>query len=127
MSLSREELVGRLEWNSGGYGFGICSVASSMLWAMDRPGPDRPDLKAIVAVSGPAEKYTDEELEKIAAFAERVTARYDRLCSIRRGANLILLDKRDDMGGRWMRKRLTWTMGPMYSDTLDEALAAMER
>lgn len=98
---TREELIEKLEWNSGGYGFGICSFASSMMWSMDAPGPDKPDLKSIVAVSVPQDKYTDEELQKIVAFSERQTARYDQMFRWRRGANLILLDKQRD--GGWMR------------------------
>lgn len=129
MLLSRQEMIGKLEWNRGGYGFGICSVASSMLWAMDAPGPGKPDLKCIVAVSGSPEKYTDEELAKIVVFSERVTAKYDTMFRYRRGANLILLDKSSDLNSeiKWMRKRLTWTQGPMWSDTLDEAISVMER
>ncbi|MGE5392720.1 MAG: hypothetical protein ACM3NH_03175 [Candidatus Saccharibacteria bacterium] len=119
-ALPREELVKRVLWNSGGMGFGICAMANSMAWGLDRPGPDNPDWISIVAVSGAQESYTDEELRKIADFAEKVTARYDRLFSCRRGANVYLLKKWDD--GTWMRKRLTWTQGAMYSRTLDEAL-----
>ena len=127
MPLSREEMIGKLQWNDGGYGFGVCEVGAAMIWTMDTPGPDKPDLKSTVAVSGPPDKYTDEELEKILAFSERVTARYDKMFSYRRGANLILLDKPEYAEGRWLRKRLSWTIGPMFSETLDEALAIMEK
>ena len=123
--MSREELIAELVWNGGGCGFGICNVANAMTWAMDKPGKGKPDLKSIVVVRGPPEKYKDEELRELAAFSERVTADYDKRYIYRRGANLICIDKTED--GRWMRKRLTWEMGPMFSDTLQEAIAVMER
>src|SRR3990167_8984732 len=107
ITLNREDVIKRLLWNEGGYGFGICSVAGSMLWSMDTPGPGKPDLQSVVAVSSPPDKYTDEELEKILVFSERATARYDKMFPQRRGANLILLDKFSN--GHWMRKRLSWT------------------
>ena len=123
----RQEMIEELEWNSGGYGFGICEIANSMLWAMDRPGPDKPDLKSIVAVSGPPDRYTDDELEKLVALSRRVTARYDEMFRYRRGANLILIDKPKESNGKWLRKRLSWNRGPMYSNTLDEAIEIMEK
>src|SRR5208337_144505 len=117
----RKALINQLEWNSGGYGFGICSVANSMMWALDQPTKDKPDLKSVVAVCGEPKKYTTEELRRIAEFSKAATERYDKMFSYRRGCNLILLDKRDE--GSWMRKRLTWESGPMYSTSLEEALA----
>lgn len=122
--MSKEELIARIMWNSGGCGFGISRIANIMSWAMDRPGEGKPDLKSIVVVSGPPEKYSDEELRELAAFSERATADYDRMGIYRRGANLICFDKVD---GRWMRKRLTWEVGPFFSDTLKEAIAVLER
>jgi len=124
MGLSREEKIEKLEWNSGSCGFEVCEF-DSIIGEMDRPGPDRPDLKSIVAVSGPSDKYTDEELDKIFAFSERITACYDEMFCYRRGANLFLLDKEGN--GLWMRKRLTWRTGHMHSKTLDEALVALEK
>jgi len=123
MAMSREELIARLQWNSGGSGLG--SIAGIMSWAMDHPGEGKPDLKSIVAVSGPPEKYTDEELVELVAFSDKKTAEYDEMFRYRRGANLICIDKTAD--GRWMRKRLTWEMGPFFSDSLGEALTIFER
>jgi hypothetical protein len=123
----RQELVNELMWNSGGYGFGICEVGNAMLWAMDEPSPTKPDLKSVVAVSGPPEKYTYQELVKLVAFAKRRTAEYDRLFTVRRGCNLIIIDKKTEFGTRWLRKRLTWNQGPMYSSTLEEAMITFER
>lgn len=122
-----DELVARVEWFSGGGGFGLCRVANMMAWEMDRPDKSsgKGDLVSIVAVGLPKEKYTIEELRLIAGFADRVTARYDRLFGFRRGANMILIDKMSD--GRWLRKRLSWTEGSMVSDTLADAIAVMER
>ena len=126
MPLTRQELIEKITWNNGGYGFGICAVGNALLWALDRPGPDNPDLKSIVAVTGPLDKYTDEELARLAEFSEKKTAEYDKMFKWRRGANLILFDK-DVKTGQWLRKRITWTMGPMWSTTLEEAIAVMER
>lgn len=125
--MSREELIRKIMWNSGGYGFGICSMASSMLWAMDQPGPGKPDLPSVVAVSGPPEKYTDAELERLVRFSEERTVDYDRMFNVRRGANLILIDKISAEGNCWMRKRLSWEFGPMHSPTLEEAVTVFER
>jgi hypothetical protein len=125
MPNERTALIDQLEWNSGGYGYGLCSVAGAMIWEDDRPTKDKPDLKSIVAVCGDPAKYTDEELALIVEFSKVVTRRYDEMFKYRRGCNMILLDKRDD--GMWLRKRLSWTQGPMYSPTLDEALAVMEK
>ena len=121
----RELLINSVEWNSGGYGFGTCSFANSMIWAMDEPSIDKPDLKSTVAICGDPKKYTTEELEKIVDFAKRCDKKYDAIFRVCRGCNLILFDKRED--GIWMRKRLSWTMGPMYSPSLDEAIAIMEK
>jgi hypothetical protein len=125
---SREELAAQVIWNSGGSGLGICRVANALIRAMDRPGPNNPDYPSIVAVSDPQEKYTDEELTLIVEFAQRATAKHDEMFRFRRGANLILFDK-EEWNGRtlWMRKRLTWEYGPMFSPTLVEAIASMDR
>lgn len=124
--MTREETIERLLWNDGGMGYGVCAVASSMMWAMSKPkephGAD--DLKSIVAISGPPEKYTDAELATLVAFSDRRTADYDRMFKWRLGANLICIDKMDN--GCWFRKRLSWQMGPMASETLDEAIAVFE-
>lgn len=121
--VTRQELIDQLEWNSGGHGLGLCSFGNAILWRQSRPGPGERDLKGIVAVSCPQESYTDEELAKIAEFNKRLTAKYDEMFRVRMGANLILIGKMDN--GRWLRKRLTWEIGSMYSDTLDEAIKFM--
>lgn len=120
-TMSREELERQLLWNQGGVGLG--SVAGAALWNMQAPGPGKPDWPSIVAVGGDPSTYTDEELRKIVAFAQKVTERYDRMFRVRMGANLLILRKDGD--GRWLRKRLTWCKGPMYSESLDEALAVL--
>lgn len=120
--ISRDDLINRLQWNDGGMGHGICTVASSMMWAMSRPKEPRgaDDLKSVVAVSGPPAKYTDEELAALVEFSDERTAKYDAMFNWRLGANLICINKLSD--GAWMRKRLSWESGPMMSPTLREAL-----
>lgn len=117
--MTREEAIKELMWSTG-YGHGICRVANMFAAALARPDADHPDWPSIVTVSEPAEKYTDEELQKLVAFSREMTAKYDEIFSWRMGANLIVIDKQDE--GRWLRKRQSWYMGPMYSPTLDEAM-----
>jgi hypothetical protein len=120
-------MIEKLMWSEGGTGFGICSVGASLIWALDRPGPDKPDLKSVVTVHGSPDDFTDEELAKLVEFSEERTARYDEIFRWRRGANLILIGKPSHMQGKWLRKRLTWDHGPMYSDSLEEAIEIMSR
>jgi hypothetical protein len=122
MANNRKELVARIMWNNGGTGFGLCRVAGMILHEMQRPDPD---WISVVAVSGPPEKYTDEELEKLADFSDRRTARYDKMFNVRAGANAICIDKVNDTC--WMRKRMSWEYGPMHSPTLTEAMAVFDR
>lgn len=120
--MDRQQMIDRLQWNDGGMGHGICAVASSMMWAMSRPKEPRgtDDLKSVVAVSGPPDKYTDEELKTLVEFSDERTAKYDAMFNWRLGANLICVNK---LGPDcWMRKRLSWEYGPMVSSTLQEAL-----
>lgn len=125
--MTREAMIAKLMWNAedAGFGFGICSVGASMAWAMDAPGPNKPDLPSIVLIGGPPDKYTDDELAKLVAFSEQATADYDSRFRYRRGANLLCINKSGD--GRWLRKRMTWEIGPMYSITLDHAIAVLAR
>lgn len=125
-SQDRQDLINSVEWNSGGYGFGICAVANQLMWAMDSPKGREDDLKSTVAICGTPGKYTTEELAKIVTFAKKRDADYDKMFRYRRGCNMILFDKLEG-GKRWLRKRLTWECGPMYSETLDEAIAFMDK
>lgn len=111
-------------WSTGS-GFGVCAVGNAMMWALDRPTEDKPDWPSVVTVSGPSDKYTDAELETIIEFAKQQTAHYDEMFKYRRGANLVVIDKEGE--GRWLRKRMSWYMGPMYSPTLSEALEIFKR
>lgn len=133
-AMTRDELVATLMWNQGGTGFGLCEVAGAMFWATTpEPASREQDLKSIVAISGPPEKYTDEELRLLVAFARRRTAEYDEMFRYRVGANLICIGKEvrwDDKQGAlietWNRKRLSWNQGLMWSATLEHALALFE-
>ena len=120
--MNRQELIDRLQWNNGGTGYGICSVGNALLWAAQQPKEPRgaDDLKSVVAISEPADRYTDEELTALVAFSDEMTADYDRLFAWRLGANMICIAKTSDR--QWMRKRMSWEYGPMASPTLQEAL-----
>ncbi len=122
-SLSRDEMIAKLMWSSGGSGYGICGIGAAFLWESQRPEPGQPDWPSIVTIQGPKEKYTDEELAELVAFSEEKTAEYDKIFRHRMGANLIVMDKLPE--GRWWRKRMSWEIGPMISETLPEAIAFM--
>jgi hypothetical protein len=123
----RQLLIDAIEWllPESGTGMGICAVANMFMWATADVAPEN-DLKSVVVVKGPPDKYTDEELAKLLVFSRAYTAYYDEMFTQRIGANLIIFDKRG-FDGAWLRKRMTWDMGPMYSKTLDEAIAVFER
>ena len=128
--LTRKQLEDALLWNSGGTGFGICRVAGMDIWASRRPEHPRgeDDLPFTVAVMGPKEKYTYSELLKLFRFSWRRTEEYDRMFRWRLGANLIHINKQvSNQGATWMRKRMSWEYGPMWSETLDEAIAVFEQ
>lgn len=121
----RDELIQRFVWNSGGYGLGACAVGNSLLWGLDRPDKDHPDLVSTVFLCGSPDKYTEAELEQLKHFADKRDAEYDRMFNWRRGCNAILFDKLET--GAWLRKRLTWDHGPMVSPTLEQAIAVFNR
>ena len=125
--MERQKMIDEMEWleAGSGTGFGICRVANMLfMWGTDEPGPDRPDLKSVVAVKGNPEDYTDEELTALYEFSQRQTADYDKHWRYRRGANLIIIGKRF---GKWLRKRMSWDMGEMWSDSLEDAMAVFDR
>lgn len=106
MAETREALESRLLFNEGGYGLGI---GGTLTWTFS---PATHDLSSIVAITGPASKYTDDELRTLADVSDALTAAYDELFTERRGANLWIVDKDDQFSPkRWMVKRLTWDHG----------------
>jgi hypothetical protein len=113
-----------------GHGSGLCAVTGMMAWALDEPGPDRPDYNSIVFVKGPTTKYSEEELRLLAAFGARRTAKYDRMFTIRRGCNAIIIDKvisEWDGSIRWLRKRMSWERGAMHSPSLPAAFVPFDK
>jgi hypothetical protein len=117
----RKKLIEKLMWNEGGSGYGICSVAGMMLHTMTDKSSDIP---SIVAIGGSPDDYTTEELEKLVRFSSRMTEDYDTRYRDRQGANLIIIHKIEK--DHWIRKRMSWEIGPMFSETLDEAIAIFE-
>ena len=117
VAMTREQAIGRLMWNHGGAGMGVCAVGN-LLAAM---GSGR-RLPSCVAVSGPAENYTDEELAKLVEFSDAKTRRHIEICgSVLEGDNLTCIGKLH--GGRWLSKKQSWDFGRMFSDSLDDAIA----
>ncbi|HEX5426561.1 MAG TPA: hypothetical protein VFW94_23640 [Candidatus Acidoferrales bacterium] len=109
--MTREELIARFVWTADGVVFHHAC------------GED--DWASTICLTEPSAKYSDDELGKLAAFADEQDAEYDRVLPRREGCNLTVIDKCAD--GRWMRKRLTWYLGPMHSPDLDAALAFLRR
>lgn len=119
-TVTRDALLNSLSWNSGGMSWGICAIGN-MLAAK----ATYRILPSVVVVSMPQEQYTDDELLKLKDFSERMTEKHKRVCGeVLAGDNLICIGK--DAHG-WHHKRLTWEMGRMRSDTLDEALEFMAK
>lgn len=122
---TRQEMIKDMVWltsDSGG-SFGSCSFGAAFIWGDQMPSADNPDWKSIVFVKGPAEKYNDEEIGKLYQFSVEKTAEYDKLFTVRMGANAIVMDKVAGEKIYWLRKRMSWECGPMYSETLEEAIA----
>jgi hypothetical protein len=121
--LSRKELIEALFWTGGGNGFGICRVANMMMQSMMRPETPDEDWPFNVTVQGKPKDYTDDELRELLEFSREMTADYNRMFKWRMGCNLIIVEKNMDNPHRaWWRKRQTWTMGYMWSSTLEDAL-----
>lgn len=126
--LSRDELIDAIMWNSGGYGYGVCSFANMMAHRLSTVEP-----KSVIAVCAETpdeiEKYTDEELRKLAAFSRECTDAYRSYFGTCAGVNYIIFDKligwRKDQPEVWLRKRASWEVGTMHSLSLDEAIAHM--
>ena len=70
-------------------------------------------------------KCTVEELARLVEFSQERTA-YIRgiIGPIRYGDNLYVLKKNEN---NWLSKRQSWTMGRMYSPTLEEAIEFLSR
>lgn len=129
--MNREEAIASLMWcyapgdPRARFGGGTWEIDPEASYE-DRERYGR-DWKSTVCVGAPAEQYTDEELIAIAEFAARSTARYDNMFGRRRGMNYIMIEKRHFSGQHappeWFRARASWSQGPMYSNTLVEALA----
>jgi len=132
----RQALIERIMWLSedSGIGYGIPSFGNMMMQSMMKPKTPSEDWKSVVAVKGPASKYTDDELSSLADFSDRYTADYDSRWRYRMGANLLIFDREHhdypwlESGPvtRWLRKRQSWESGPMYSDTLEEAISRFD-
>ena len=118
----KQELVKQLMWNKSGCGFGICSVAGTFSWILNE---STKDLTSIVAISGNPDDYTTEELEKLVAFSKEMTEEYDKQWKSRQGANLICIGKIAE--DYWLRKRLSWEIGSMYSKTIDDAIEIFKK
>lgn len=116
--MERAALESRLLFNAGGYGLG---VGGTLAWAFS--AGDQPDFPSIVAITGPAEKYTDTELQTLADVSDALTASYDERWIVRRGANLWIVDKAEyNTEHPWMVKRLSWEYGYPFHETLAQML-----
>ena len=121
--MERHTLIDQLEWLVNPDEF-----PDNHMWR------HRGRLKSIVLVKGPADQYADDELEALVAFSDRQTADYDRLLQTasqvkaRDGCNAIVIGKcSDEISTRWLRHRLSWHIGPMFSPTLAEAMEVFDK
>lgn len=115
--MTRENLIEKLLWitPNSGWGFGL---GGGLFQALS---PSKRTIKSAVVIKQPESKYTDEELEKLLAFSEKVTEHHVKLLgSVLVSDNLIVIDKMED--GSWLRKARSWEMGEFFSPTLDEAI-----
>lgn len=116
---TRQSLIDQIMWSDGGAGWGVCAVGNMMMAQQSKQ-----TLKSIVSLQGSPDEYTDEELAKVVEFSKIRDERHRKICGeILIGDNVIFLRKMD---GKWLRKRRSWDIGPMFSDSLDEAMAFME-
>ena len=93
-----------------------------------RPGLGRTDWCSVVGVIGLEADLTPDELAWIRDFGRRCTAAHDQHDSQRLGTVLITFKKipRSDGPAAWDRRRQTWVQGPMWSQSLPEALVVFE-
>ena len=121
--MERQILINQLEWLDNPDEF-----PDNYMWRR------RGRLKSIVLVKGPADQYADDELEALVAFSDRQTADYDRLwkttkpadqVKARDGCNAIIIGKALD--GNWLRQRLSWYSGEMFSPSLAEAMEVFDK
>lgn len=112
-TIDRVKLAESIQWLTpdSGTGFGICSFAGMI---MHQSGPKI----SMMLVRGPMDKYTDAELALLADFAQHVDVTHPKDS----GWNNMVFDKETLWNPRWLRKRMSWEMGPMYSLSLPEAL-----
>lgn len=119
MTETRQSLIDQIMWSDGGSGWGICAIGNMMMAQQSKRA-----MKSIVSLQGSPDEYTDEELGKVVEFSKVRDERHRLICGeILMGDNVIVLRK---MGSKWLRKRMTWNIGPMFSDSLDEALEFMK-
>lgn len=83
------------------------------------------DMESLVCVIGKKENYTESEIAKLEDFARAHMEWDNRLGEDKTHAYYIFFEKRAD--GTWLRKKESWTQGPLVSPTLEDALAFMCR
>ena len=121
--MNRQEMTEQLEWSTG---WGYPTFGQQASWDSDSPGPGKSDLKSVVSVTGPPDKYTDDELAQLVAFSQQRTTEYDAENRYRRGANVVIVDKSYWANGLWMVKRLLWQRGYPWHSSLEGAIGYME-
>ena len=119
-SPTRQQLIDALMWSDGGTGWGVCAIGNMLAAKMNAN-----EIRSCVTVQGNPDDYTDEELEKLVAFSKERSEYHRRICgNILSSDNLTIIRKNKN---NWLRKRRSWEYGPMYSNTLDEAIAFMSK
>lgn len=110
-TMSRQELIDTLMWNSGGTGMSIMPVAYMVVQSFNSR-----KYKSLLAVSTPQEQWTDEELRQLVRIHEFVTAEYLRLFTIiDGGANFHCLSRSEHDGKvNYSYKKITFHHGYPY-------------
>jgi len=99
------------------------------LFAWNDPELNKPEPESVVAVVEGYADYTEEELEKLAVFSNRVLLEYRYTCGESTvGANILRVTKDDSWGGDtvWWARKLTWEFSS-YFDTVDELIESFRR
>ena len=120
--MDRNEMVKKILWLSdrSGASFGVTSFASMAIW-----DESEEELKSVVAITGPSNKYSDEEIQKLYKFSVERTKKHDKICRSRIITDMIIFDKMSP--DFWYRAKMDWNVGSLVSETLDDAIAFFTR
>lgn len=125
--MTRAEIINELLWNTGGDGWGICTIGN-MLAAICGP-QKKIRSPVLVGIHSRQEitRFTDDELTKLLDISRKAAAKHIRACgSILESDNLSTIRKNEHSDdARWTWKKRSWECGPLCYKTLDELETAL--